>query len=79
LLDCLQFSDKGQIIARNEEIRGLTQFQSRRQVEQIVKQLERLRNNLAHAQDIIATDWDTIVLLAENLDDILLGPAGLRQ
>jgi CBS domain-containing protein len=79
MLDCLQFSDKGQIVARNEEIRGLTQFQSRRQVEQVVKQLERLRNNLAHAQDIIATDWDTIVLLSENLDDILLGPPGLRK
>jgi len=79
VLDCLQFSDKGQIVARNEEVRRLTQFESRRQVEQAVKQLERLRNNLAHAQDIIATDWDTIVLLSENLDNVLLGPPGLRQ
>jgi hypothetical protein len=79
LLDCLQSSDKGQIVAPNEDIRRLTQFQSRRQVEQVVKQLERLRNNLAHAQDIIATDWDTIVSLSENLDNVLLGPPGLRQ
>jgi len=79
LLDCLQFADKGQIVARNQDIRRLTQFQSRRQLEQVVKQLERLRNNLAHTQDIISTDWETIVLLAENLDSVLAGPPGLRQ
>jgi len=79
LFDCLQFADKGQIVARNDSLRRLTRFSSRRQIEQVVKQLERLRNNLAHAQDLIATDWDTIALLAENLDDVLLGPPGLRE
>ncbi len=79
LLDCLQLADKGQIIARKEDIRSLTRFESRRQVEQATKQLERLRNNLAHAQDIVTTDWDTIALLSENLESILLGPPGLGQ
>jgi hypothetical protein len=65
LLDCLQFSDKGQIIARNEEIRKLTIFPSRRQAEEAIKRLEQLRNNLAHAQDILTTDWGTIVELCE--------------
>jgi hypothetical protein len=36
--------------------------------------LEKLRNNLAHSQDIIAGDWDTIVALAENVASILDGP-----
>ncbi len=79
LLDCLQFSDKTQIIARNPELRGLTRFESRRQIEQFAKQLEQLRNNLAHAQDIVTTDWETIVLLAANLDRVLLGPPGLES
>lgn len=65
LFDCLQFSDKGQIIARNEEIRKLTIFPSRRQAEEAVKKLEQLRNNLAHAQDILASDWETIVQLCD--------------
>jgi len=65
LLDCLQLSDKGQIIARHEEIRKLTIFNSRRQVEDTVKKLEALRNNLAHAQDIMTSDWGTIVMLCE--------------
>lgn len=79
LLDCLQFADKGQIVARSERLRGMTQFTSRRQIEEATKLLERLRNNLAHSQDIVATDWESIVLLSENLDRILLDPPGLRE
>jgi hypothetical protein len=63
LFDCLQFADKGQIIARNEAVRRLTIFTSRRQVEEAVGKLEQLRNNLAHAQDIPPSDWDTVVQL----------------
>ncbi|CAN5595946.1 Swt1 family HEPN domain-containing protein [soil metagenome] len=65
VFDCLQFSDKGQIIARNEAIRALTIFPSRRQAEEATKHLEQLRNNLAHAQDIVTTDWDTVIKLCE--------------
>jgi hypothetical protein len=68
LLDCLQFSDRGQIVLRNEELRNRAGFASRSRGEQTVKELEALRNNLAHSQDIIACDWDIIVKLMENLD-----------
>ena len=78
LLDCLQFSDKGQIIARNPAIRAATRFESRRQIEKVVKLVERLRNNLAHSQDIITSNWDAIVLLASDLDDIL-NPQALQR
>lgn len=73
LLDCLQFSDKGQIIARNEAIRSLTRFTSRRQVEDVCKALENLRNNLAHSQDILSSDWKTIVMLSADLDGVIAG------
>jgi hypothetical protein len=75
LIDCLQFSDKGQIIARNEAIRSVTRFASRRKVEEICRALESLRNNLAHAQDIISCDWETIVALAKDLDNVISGNA----
>ncbi len=78
LFDCLQFSDKGQIIARNEEIRKQTIFASRGQAETAIKNLEQLRNNLAHAQDILATDWDTIVQLGEFIQ-ATLGKASNQQ
>ena len=48
-----------------EDIRKQTIFASRSQAEAAVKNLEKLRNNLAHAQDILATDWDTILQLCE--------------
>ncbi len=78
LLDCLQFADKGQIVARNEQLRRHTRLQSRRQAEQMVKQLEKLRNNLAHSQDIVTGDWETIVELSQNLDQLIAGPPTLR-
>jgi hypothetical protein len=65
LFDCLQFSDKGQIIARDEELRKWTVFASRSQAEETTKRLEQLRNNLAHAQDILTSDWSTIIQLCE--------------
>jgi hypothetical protein len=73
LIDCLQFSDKAQVIARNESIRSLTRFTSRRQLEMGCKALENLRNNLAHSQDIISTDWRTIIMLSEDLDGVIAG------
>jgi hypothetical protein len=74
LLDCLQLSDKAQIFARDEQLRGMMRFQSKRQLEETAKMVEKLRNNLAHSQDIITGDWDTIVRLSENLDAVLEGP-----
>jgi hypothetical protein len=65
LFDCLQLADKGQIVARDEQIRRHTIFASRGKAEEVVKMLERLRNNLAHMQDIVTTDWNAIVRLCE--------------
>ncbi len=65
LIDCLQFADKGRIIARREDIRKLTIFASGRQAVDTTKQLEKLRNNLAHSQDILTSDWGAIVRLCE--------------
>jgi hypothetical protein len=79
LLDCLQFSDKGQIVARNRQLLEATQFSSRRSLEDVIKRLESLRNNLAHAQDIVTTDWKTIVELSENLEQILVGQQDLTD
>ena len=71
LLDCLQFSDKAQIVIRDEQLREQIGFQSRRQAEQAIKNLEKLRNNLAHAQDIVSLDWKTIVNLSTNLKTVI--------
>ncbi len=79
LIDCLQFSDKGQILARHEEIRRMTRMQSRRQAEQTIKMLESLRNNLAHSQDIISCDWETIVGLCREMERVVHGTDEVQQ
>jgi hypothetical protein len=76
LFDCLQFADKAQIVARSEQLRRFTRFDSRRQIEEAGKRLEKLRNDLAHSQDIVANDWDTIVELVEDLESVVDGWPG---
>ena len=71
LLDCLQLSDKGRIVARHDALRSRTIFTSRRQAEDGIQMLEGLRNDLAHAQDIVTADWEAIVLLSGHLDRAL--------
>lgn len=78
LIDCLQLSDKFQIIAKSKPLREGSRFESRRQLESAAKMLEKLRNNLAHSQDIISSDWETIVGLSQRLDKLIDGPPGLR-
>jgi hypothetical protein len=73
LLDCLQFADKGRIVACHDELRRRTRFASKREVEDFVASLQVLRDNLAHSQDI-SGDWETILDLATNLNRIVLGP-----
>ena len=70
-MDCLQFSDKAQIIVRDTELRQQIGFVSRRRGEEVIKNLEKLRNNLAHAQDIVSLDWETIVGISENLETVI--------
>lgn len=71
LSQCLQLSDKGQILIKHEPTRKTLGVASVRQGRETIKMMETLRNNLAHAQDILTTDWVMIVRLAENLDRVL--------
>lgn len=74
LIDCLQFADKITIMARHDPLRELTRFESRAEVQEIGKELERLRNNLAHGQPFVTENWETVAALASNLAAILAGP-----
>lgn len=71
LADCLQFGDKGLILFKDETIRLEMGFESRTRAKDVVKNLQKLRNNLAHSQDIVAGNLDTIVALAHSMDRVL--------
>jgi len=68
LLGCLQFSDKIQILIQDEAILKDLGFQSKRIAKRLSKDLESLRNNLAHAQDIVTHDFDQIARLAIRIE-----------
>jgi hypothetical protein len=71
LLDCLQFSDKARIIIEDPEELEYLGFTSKRIAKQISKELESLRNNLAHSQDIVTHDWPQIARMAKRFEKIL--------
>jgi hypothetical protein len=68
LIDCLQFGDKGWILSYDEEIRGLMGHDSRKSARKAIRELETLRNNLAHSQEIIPASWSRIVTSCSRLE-----------
>jgi HD domain len=71
LLDCLQLSDKGRILISNEQTLALIGLDSRRNAKKIIREVESLRNNLAHAQDIVTYDWAQIVRFTHRIEETL--------
>jgi len=72
LVDCLQLSDKIQILIKDDAQLAWMGFDSRRVAKGVAKEFESLRNNLAHAQDIVATDWPQIARMTQRIE-VLLG------
>jgi len=70
LLDCLQFSDRTQILMEDEEQRAAFGFSSKAAARRVFKELESLRNNLAHAQDIVTHDWAQIARMARRIESL---------
>ena len=70
LLSCLQFSDKLQIVLQDPEFLRNAGFTSQSSAKKTMKDLESLRNNLAHGQDITNHDWPPIVRLAQRVQEL---------
>jgi len=71
LLDCLQFSDKGLLAIRIPAIRARLGNPSGKELRRALKELEELRNHLAHAQEIVSASWSRIAAFTRNLDALL--------
>ena len=71
LIDCLQFSNKGYILIKNPVLRKDFGFESMGVAKRAVKDLESLRNNLAHAQDIFTDSWAAVVTMATRVNKIM--------
>lgn len=77
LADCLQFCDKRDLILKKSEILksiGIKSKKSIKHIEQILKLAEKLRNNLAHAQDIVeGSSWKEVINLAKEIELFIKG------
>jgi hypothetical protein len=71
LIDCLQFGDKGAILSYDQAFQQALGFTSRREARQAVKELETLRNNLAHTQAIVPDGWQRIVIVCDRIEQNL--------
>jgi hypothetical protein len=71
LIDCLQLSDKGQIFLGSKTAMKVLGFESRSIAKRAIKELESLRNNLAHAQDIVSHDWVQIARMSQRMENIV--------
>jgi hypothetical protein len=74
LVDCLQLSDKGQLLLSSDLVKlggGPEEGLSKKQVKRQLSALETLRNNLAHTQLIIPDGWESIVEFSARIDLLL--------
>ena len=63
-------SDKARIAIEHPKILEAFGFASKRSGKQAIKGLESLRNNLAHAQDIVTHDWAQIARMTQRMEEM---------
>jgi hypothetical protein len=71
LLDCLQLSDKMEILISDPEELARLGIRTPSAAKRASRQIESLRNSLAHAQGLVDHDWPQIVRLARHIEQIL--------
>jgi len=71
LIDCLQLSDKARIVIEDRHELEELGFKSKSEAERTIRDLESLRNNLAHAQSISTYDWPQIVRMTHRIEEVV--------
>jgi hypothetical protein len=71
LVNCLALADKGQVLFKDADVRAQLGMESRSAAKEAVRNMEQLRNSLAHAHDIVTGSWQTIVNLSGRVDTVL--------
>lgn len=76
LLECLQLSDKLALLVRDPEQLEQFGYRSKRAAEADLRELESLRNHLAHSQDFVASHWQQIARMTRRFEEALMLDAG---
>ena len=70
LVDCLQFCDKYTIISETQDLLEKLGY-GKKDFCMLLIALKKLRNGLAHAQDIITASWPSIIDLSSDAEELL--------
>jgi len=72
LADCLQLCDKRTLLLKDDRLRESLSLGSNSQAERFLKGIEKLRDRLAHGQDIIAgSSWPAVFSLMQQTEKVL--------
>ena len=71
LVDCLQLKDKADLLVKDSASLSLLGGISRREADRLTRDIEKLRNHLAHSQELESEHLDTATRLATSIDSIL--------
>jgi hypothetical protein len=72
LVDCLQMCDEYAVLVGTDGFREHFQLSSKRSAKSFFGAAEKLRNKLAHAQDLVSgTTWEKVVDIAERINAFL--------
>lgn len=71
-IDCLQFCDKRTLALDEKQIIKILDFKSKKQGNKVLRSIEKIRDKLFHAQDIvIGTTWEEIISLIEEIESLI--------
>lgn len=71
LADCLQLCDKRDIILENKDVRTALGLENKKTAKKFLEKLERLRDEIAHGQDILTGNWPDLINLAIETEKVL--------
>jgi hypothetical protein len=71
LADCLQWGDKATIFLKKGRLRSVLGLASKREVNRVLDQIQDLRNDLAHSQDIVKGRWPELAKIALSAERLL--------
>ena len=78
LLDCLQVKDKADILVSDGASLAALGLNSRREADRFTRDIEKLRNHLAHAQELESEHLATAARLASSIHTILRAEGAQR-
>jgi hypothetical protein len=71
LLDCLQLGDKTGILLQEPDELAYLGFETKKSANRVIQEFQSLRNNLAHAQDIVTHDWAQIARMTARVESLV--------